>query len=389
MGSWFSNIHIKKNENAFTEAIVDFLKKTMMEKKYHLVQDREEADAVVTLVAQENCPWISVYSQVFAHDDPESCLAIAKPISAALRTDVLGISCFDSDYLYLNLVNDAEELDAWIGIGNGKEIGIKRRSALTPWKKKIRDYPVFSAGAKETYIIADQFLQKAAPCLELSMERCVASEDDLDELGLEQDAICFFFKSNEEVNEGGVQLRLYGLENDWPCYVDRKSCVTFLNAGEEGKGLSLYFLGAYVERDELTFSDVYIRVGVMSQWIPVTLSKVQLLDGKWAYCCRNLDILIPPGVPKRLNPNKRNELVRDRWIMVSFIPHGNPKYTLDVTLFLVPEENQKGQCGWRVWHRFGSKKAFIEWHNKSWKFVASFEGTDKDCLPLLKLKDFE
>ena len=179
MGSWFSNFHIHKRNTFTEEAVMDALIRLMAEKGFQQTEDAESADGQIVLL-QENAEWITVWSDLLPHDDPESCAAIAAPLSANLHTEVLGIACFDSDYLYLNLIHTDEKLDGWIGIGAGKEIGITRRNKTTPWKKLANDYAAFAEKAKQKYVIADRFLQDASGNLGMSMEQSSFSGDQSD-----------------------------------------------------------------------------------------------------------------------------------------------------------------------------------------------------------------
>ena len=142
MVSWFSNLHIRKTDEISKEKICNCVINSLAEQGFTSVKNMQEADVTVAVAEPQNSKWISLYSEIFAHDDPDSCKAVAMPLSSRLHTDVLGIACFDSDYLYLNLINSDENADAWIGIGSGKELGITRRNNLTAWKKKIADYAV-------------------------------------------------------------------------------------------------------------------------------------------------------------------------------------------------------------------------------------------------------
>ena len=116
MGSWFSNFHIRKNDLCSEASVSDALVQLMTEKGYQYTENSEAADARIIILIQEKSDWISLWSNLLAHDDPESCGAIASPLSAILHTDVIGIACFDSDYLYLNLIHADEKTDGWIGI---------------------------------------------------------------------------------------------------------------------------------------------------------------------------------------------------------------------------------------------------------------------------------
>ena len=48
-----------------------------------------------------------------------------------------------------------------------------------------------------------------------------------------------------------------------------------------------------------------------------------------------------------------------------FTPEGNARKRLDITVHFIPLKNpMDGQCGWRVWAGYESKRAFIEATNK-------------------------
>lgn len=388
MGSWFSNLHIRKSEEVSKEAICNCVKNSLAKQGYTSVENMQEADVTVAVVEPQNSQWISICSEIFAHDDPDSCKAVATPLSSQLLTDVLGIACFDSDYLYLNLINADENADAWVGIGAGKELGISRRNNLTAWKKKIVDYLAFSAAVKSEYICADEFLAAVECSLGLPAEQGGASLDCLQDTLLQREATLLYFQQKQGVRHARPQLQVCYLRYAVPCFDGRENSVSFLNLGDEFCGLSVYFLGPYVQHEEITFSHVKIE-RFRQPSIDMELKKIQLSDGQWAYCCHDPEILIPPGVPKRMKKEKRYQLEMERMRKISFIPHGNPRRMLDVTIVIVPDGNPDNQAKWNVWQQYGSKEAFIKHYNNICKRVRAVEEDSDQCLPLLKKEDFE
>lgn len=388
MGSWFSNLHIRKAETITTQSVCNCVKDILSEKKCTQIECADDADFAVTVYTAQNSNWISICSEVFAHDDSDSCKSIAAPLSAQLHTDVMGIACFDSDYLYLNLINVDESVDGWIGIGAGKELGITRRNNVTAWKKKVADYPAFSAAVKASYICADEFLAAADSCLGLSMEQGAISSDYLKDTSLQQDAVLLYFRKAEESRRAGPNIQMCYMHITEPCFDGRENAVFFINQGNEFCGLSVYFMGPFVEHEEITFSDV--RFGyIHNPYKDLELKKIQLPDGQYAYYSHMPDVLIPPGVRGRMKSSKRYQLELERVRQISFIPHGNPSKMLDVTVLIIPDENPDNQAKWNIWHQYGSKKTFIDWHNKIWKRVRAYESDPDQLLPLLKLEDFD
>lgn len=389
MGSWFPNIHIKKNEAVTKQLLEKHIESIMAAQHYSLAQSEEDADGAVAIIAAEDCPWISVYSDLLSLENPNNCAEMAASLSAEMGTDVLAISCFDSDYLYLNMVNTQENTDAWLGIGSAAGLGIKRRSGLAAWKKKVCDFETFSASAKKQYVFAEEFLTEAESCLGLPAIQGAASYDYLQDLELDKKAEFYYFKLPEDRKpQEPVKLMLF-MPSGMPCFLNQPAVVSSVNVGRESKGLSIYFLGPYVENDEITFSDVSIinTENKARKITPIELTKVQLSDGQWAYYYHDPHIRIPPKVDDGLPTSKYYTVAAERSIAVRFVPQGNPRKILDITVALVPDKNHAGQTGWNVWHCLGSKEAFIEDFNESWKMPREF--SPQTAPPLLKIEDFD
>lgn len=389
MGSWFSNIHIRKNGIATERTIEERICKLMASKHYLPCKSENDADGSVAIVASEECRWISIYSDALLLEDPSKCAEIMELLSSELHTDVLGISCFDSDCLYLNLINTEDKTDAWIRIGSASEFGIKRRSGISAWKKKVFDFGAFSECAKKKYILAEDFLTEVEPNLALPAARSAASYEYLQDFDLVRMAKFLYFKLPEEMKVKDPVKLVSHKQSLTPCFLDKPSVVYGTNVGGESRGLSVYFLGPYVEHDELTFSDVcFVKIkNNRKEHIPIELTKVQLSDGQWAYYYHDPDFRIPPKVDQRLPKRKQERLEYERSIIVGFVPHGNPRKILDVTVVLVPDENPEGQTAWNVWHGWGSKKDFIDLFNECWKEIRTW---DMECnIPILKEEDFD
>ena len=389
MGSWFSNIHVRKNETATEETIEKYIGKIMASKHYLPCTSEIDADGAIAIVASEDCRWISIYSDLLSLEDPSKCAEIMVPLSSELHADVLGISCFDSDYLYLNLINTSDKTDAWIGIGSASGLGIKRRSGISAWKKKVSDFQAFSECVKKKYVFAEEFLAVVERCLELPTNQSSASYEYLRDFELDKKAKYFYFKLPENMKPKEPVKLVPRMYSGMPCFLDKPSVVDGINVGGESRGLSVYFLGPYVENDEITFSDVcFVKMkNNQTESIPFDLTKVQLPDGQWAYYYHDPDFRIPPKVDDRLPRSKRFSEESKHSIIVRFVPHGNPRKILDITVVLVPDKNPEGQTGWNVWHHSGSKEEFIEQFNKGWELPRAMSPATTP--PVLRIEDFD
>lgn len=175
-----------------------------------------------------------------------------------------------------------------------------------------------------------------------------------------------------------------------PCFLGKYSVVSGLNVGGESRGLSVFFVGPYVEHDEITFSDVCFLTGKVNKRksSPFELRKVQLADGQWAYYYHDPGFRIPPKVKDGLSLSKQLNESFERSISVRFMPHGNPRKILDITVALVPDKNPEGQTVWNVWYPHGSKRAFIEEYNRRWATLI-FPGATLDPNMSLREEDYD
>ncbi len=388
MGSWFSNIHIRGNETAGPEDVEAHLKRLLEGQGYLCAGSAGEADGAVAIIAGD-C-WITVCSDLLNFEGPDAVAEIGGPLSESLQTDVLGIACFDSDYLYLNLINPGEKVNAWVGIGSAAGLGIKRRTGLAAWKKKVRDFESFSACAKQKYICAEEFLFEAGDCLGLSAEQGSASYEYLQDLGLDQKAQILYFKLPEGRKPRELPKLTQLTSSLDPSWLEQPHYVNVINVGGESRGLSVYFIGSYVEHDEITFSDVWLyHAKEEKPWQKaIELTKVQLADGQWAFHYHDPGFRIPPKVDERLPEMKKWRMQSDREIYVRFIPHGNPRKVLDIAVVFVPDKNPEGQVGWVVWQYSGSKEAYIDQFNKGWAGHRKFAPPEA-LPPVLHREDFD
>ena len=368
MGNWFSNLHIRKNNTITEREVAEYIRKIMTAKQYLPAASEDEADGSFAIMTDDNSRWYSVYSDLFSFDEPKLFTDYATPMSKEFNTDILGISCFDSDFLYLNLIDAANKIDAWVGAGSAAGLGIRKRTNLSAWKNKVSDFDRFKESIRKKFVFAEEALAEIEHCIHLPQEYGAASYEYLSDLGLTGKIAFLYFKLPETMKTQDAPKLTQKSASLMPSFLDKPDSVSVINVGGASKGLSVYFVGPYVENDEITFSDVAFieRKNSQTKWIPIELKKAQLTDGQWVYYYHDPGYRIMPKVDERLPMSKRMRLENEQSIVVRFVPHGNPRKILDITVVLVPDQNQQGQTGWNVWHQFGSKKAYIQFHNNNW-----------------------
>lgn len=370
MGWWFSNVHVRKNETADEAALVRVLNDFMAERGLVPTDDAAEADSAIAVLSGAH-PWFTLCAEELSFQAPEQFREFGLRFSEALKTDVLGIVCLDSDYLYLNLINTTDNTDAWadVGIFPIPDFDLGRQTELSAWENKVAQFNVFCKSVEKDYVCAEDFLDDVAPCLELPAPYNKADAADLEELGLKETAKKLYYRRPPKKAADELPRLASYMYSLMPCRDGEVSSVNAINVGGAGKGIAVYFLGPYVEHDEITFSNVcfFRHKDNEGERVPITLGKTQLTDGQWAYYYHDADFVIPEKIDERLPPRKRAKLEPERAICVCFVPHGNTRQMLDVTVVLVPDENPTAQFAWNVWRKYcNSKREFIAEHNQKW-----------------------
>ena len=365
MGSWFSNLHIRKNSVLTEATVTDYIREMMSKRQYEPVASEEEADGAFAIVTDDRSQWYSVYSDQFSFDEPGQFTHLGTAMSKALQTDVLGLACFDSDLLILNLIDAANQVDAGAFVGFVPDLDSPEQADLSEWKDKVSDFEHFRESLQQDYVFAEDVLGEIENCIHLPQEHGAAAYDYLDDTGLNEQATYLYFKLSKE--EAPLEPpQLMQLNNSLsPYYLGQPAVIRAINMGGASKGLSVYFIGSYVEKEEITFSEVSWVVWKKDrpEYIPIALQKIQLKNGQWAYHYHDPEYPIPEKVDEHLPPAKHQRVMFERRIGVRFIPQGNPRKILDISVVFVPDQNPQGQTGWNVWCQYGSKQAYIEAYN--------------------------
>lgn len=146
------------------------------------------------------------------------------------------------------------------------------------------------------------------------------------------------------------------------CNPGEKKAVLAYNLGGEGKGLSILFTGDYVESGEISFTDtVFIYSDGKDKRIetPITLEKIRLDGGSTALRYRNDDFVISSHKTPTLKES-------EECFGIGFVPQGNKRKFLDINVVIAPNDNfSDGQCSWRVWANYSSKKEYLEKNNET------------------------
>lgn len=387
MGSWFSNVHIKRRAGITYIRIAHYLSKLMATRGYELVHTADESHCTFAIVNDKQSGWYTLYSDLFTFGTTENFQEFGRPMSHAFKTDVLGIACFDSDFLFLNLLDEIGGVDARATVGFPMEEEFFEDADLSPWEQKVKDFHRFLEAMQGDYVFAEEVLSEIAPCLNLPEKRSNFGFDYLGEWEDDVEITYMYYRKPPETETLPPVLEQICTDLR-PVFIDRPGVIDAVNTGRESKGLSVFFLGPYVEHEEITFDQVaFLKPNKRGNYdeIPIQLQKQQLPDGQWVYAYHDPEYRILPKVDELLSPVKRERLMEERSITVRFIPRGNGRKVLDITVVLYPHENPAGQTAWNVWRCSGakSKTEYIRQQNAFWA------GSPNSESMLLKEEDFD
>ena len=365
MGWFFSNLHINKTSELDTNVFLSLLTEVLSAQGFQQKNDPKESDFSVS-VFDTGGKWVSLCSDGLDFYTEESIQTICNPLSERLSTDVLTVSCFDSDCLLLNRINRKLDVDAWVKIGNYPEF--KVRSTPARWKDIVSDEALWKSVLKNKYVFAEEALVNIEPLLGLESGQGHFCDELISEKYAERVITCYFAipESASKTQPPKLTLPTYDL---MPCKNGENHCCFVVNTGRKTKGVAIVFSGSYVEHEEIRFRDVSLEYALDQyprKTIPLQLEKRKTQTGQWIYYAELPDFPIREGVKEGLPWKRKSDEELKRVFGVRFTPEGNPRKMLDITIHFVPLKNPKGQCGWCVWWHSGSKRAYIEEYNRIW-----------------------
>ncbi|MBQ6288268.1 MAG: hypothetical protein IJK71_03370 [Clostridia bacterium] len=365
MGLFFSNLHIRASESVSADKVQETLTELLKKQGYQPAASADKAD--ITLYLCDKCrQWISVCSDAMDFDSEQPMENICLPLSDRLSTDILLISDYDSDCLILNLLNPGTKTNAIAKVGYYPDLKI--RSTPARWKKYIEDIDRWKAALRKEYTFAEDALETLSPMLGLSFEQAEFCDGIFPEEEYPGQIRTLFFTLPETMDKPELpRLKIKSYDRQ-PCTIGQFKVISALNVGGKSTGLAIVFTGSYIEHEEIRFRDVKLEYRFGKEpctALPLELEKRQDVNGNWIYYTELPEFQIPPAVNQNLPSRKVWDLEFERQLNVRFTPEGNPRKRLDITVHFIPLKNPiDGQCGWRVWAGYKSKRAFIEATNQ-------------------------
>lgn len=278
------------------------------EKGFERTADITAADETVILCEVNGGKWLTVSSGLFETQADSSVLS---ELSKELNTDVMSISCFDSDCLNMNLINAADTTDAWVNVGRFEYE--ERESNYPEWKNKVSDLDKFVEVTQGDYVFAEDVLNHIEELMELPCVQSGLFADYPPESDENVTVTILGFFAAQSENTAPPKLSI-AFPSSMPAIPGEQEFFKIINKGGASKGLGIVFVGSYIENDEITFTDCKLVFNSSSiPSIPVELQKIKNADGSCILYWRDEEFVIPPRLP-RIFPMTEN--LRWKWSAV-------------------------------------------------------------------------
>ena len=370
MGRFFSNVQIKKSDGLGLEGIIEGFSEILTNRNYQVVESEDLAEGELVIYAPKNSKWISVCSELIEFNGTKDVREWLYSLVDVLNTDVIGIGCFDSDYMFLNLVNAEDRQVGWINIGFKDDYPGFDRNRYKAWRTQINDFDSIKKRISDNYVFAEDFLDVIGEKINMTAtQACISSEyPDVDD---DEETIYRIYYSSIEEERAEAEKKPAEFMCLWSPFLLLKgidgNSFTMYNKGGESRGLIILFDLIEGDIDEVTFSDVYLEYyyrGARPVSIPIELKKVCFVDDKYRYMWEDSEFLIE--ATNFMDPKfGQNRSLTDRdGYTIRFKAHGNKRKFLDIRVTLAPMENpMDGQDSWYIWKGNKSKRNFIEKYN--------------------------
>ena len=324
------------------------------------VDDASQADVSTAVYALAGSPWVTVRSDAF-EEDADALISAAKRLSQSLGVDALAIYCFDSDYMFLNLVNPGKKLDLWANGGSAAALGVTglRRSNFRAWKDHVTSVADFRDAMKQSRVFEEECLYDLEGVLDLPPAQSLGGIGEIPE---DVEARWYHYRASAPRGQGEPP----SLDFRYPmayCALDGAEClIGVCNYGGASVGLTVLIEG--VEAVENAMIQTLDRKG---NWViePVQTHCVAMEDGSTALRAQIFDVPLP-AIDRNLPPMKLQKVAFERGVIFRFIPRNRQEGQLltDMRVTMIPmvEDAQEslpdqrlhaltqytqGQCTWQ------------------------------------------
>ena len=255
MGLFFTNLHVLKTEKISRATLLKELCCIMKEQGY-CPTENGTPDATF-YISDPNSKWISVCSDLYESFDENFHRKLCLPLANRLKTPIMLISCFDSDFTYFTLIDVQNNLESWARAGEDYYSDHEETYKAEDWQGIVKDTAAFEAAMRKERVLSEEAIEEIEPMLGMAKGQGFFMPDTSDEMPATE-KICFSL-TEQPAGQEPPRLQTYQ-PSLCPCRMgERNNIVGAINLGGASTGLGIAFVGNYVEKDEIRFEDVCLE----------------------------------------------------------------------------------------------------------------------------------
>lgn len=356
MGAFFSNIQVQvspDNLNGDKERIIEQIRQIHAGQGYTQVDTENKADKSVIISTQKGSSWIAVYDEENENFKDETLNSLASTLSGRLKTNVLGVSVGDSDYIYIALAKNGAVVDTISNLNEKYEVDFSKCQPVE-WENLISEKPFSFTEIQEAWhsrdIFVEGFLDIFVKLLGVPQQNILTGYNYLHEEESASEIRLHFAKAPAQVDEAlmpvSLNLLVKNIDSDFMENETQKLKWIITNYGEASQGMDIMINGEAIENGylkPLSAKIYFFHDATQFREFPFTETKDQ--TGRILFDMPIVDFPIQKGekpYPGMTN-KKFNQLYSNLYaiafaieIEFSALKKGESKFNL----FIVPRENR-------------------------------------------------
>ena len=295
--------------------------------------------------------WHTVQCELFVGDDfPD----YASALSEALGTPALSLSCFDSDFIWLQLHKSGTFGEACIGTPYDDEPPSPSKAF---WLDFVHDFDRFSEILSCEFVFAEETLIPLGRLIGFDGEALLSPNAASLSIGFSS------IKPVEKpyVEDGCPRFALHGnlFGQNNPYQRNKNSAITFLNLGGPGTGMTIIAESPDLDREDVSLENASISHGVVNpdgsyhcngNLASFNFSRYKLDDGSIQWRAVLPDFRIPKGLNTNWTGSTWNKtsMVESSCSIVFRYVLRTPVFLSSLRFTFIPHENPNGCYIWDI-----------------------------------------
>lgn len=348
MGTFCSNLQLKRKKSIDTDTVVDAIS-VMMKNSGYVEAESSDFDRKITLIARPDSKWMSLFDSNLDASNIELSTDMAISLGKVIDTEILCISVIDSDYFNIELFRDGKMKANITNLNEMSTVSYKNIKAWINCGEEINSKTIKSIFSKHTVFVDDK-ISEFANTFSIDNSLCLLSHRHLQELDLNSVITLFFKNAKEdqedtELDQTKLQFVSYYMEYKSNIGDNKSYKFTVKNIGKSSVGFQVIICGEAINSGFISASDCQLSVDDIS--LNKKFWKVTLQNGTNGYVCDFLNLVIPDSCNIDYPQTQKDfKILIKTYISVNISFENHRKCDSHMFIYFLPIKNaREGQVG--------------------------------------------